>query len=290
VKAEESSPEPFSTTNVDMEAVICFLEDVLVACDEAVEGMIAQDAIATTRNLAKVLVAAILKTRGEAESFRQQMGQLEIDSISSALGQLVASCASDLGLSNTANVSRDSTCSKDVATLVSAVGEAPMGAEREAAVAALREYKLEHGDEELNNHLKEVSAAFRAFILEQLSGASKAAFQERAMTNSMSERIKSIRSKLNATEAVVQSAVDREDSSSFLSASTGSGSAADTSSASSSNAKGFRERLAAAQDKRVSSNTSVTKEIPESTTTTGSRAAALRARLQAVKRQAEQTD
>lgn len=291
VKAEESSQQPFSPSSVDMEAVVCFLEDALVACRDTDEREIAGEAIAATRNLSKVLVTAILKAHGETETLRSQMEALEIDSVESSLGQLVLSCASEMGLSNATNVSKESTASRDVSALVSAVGEAPMGPEREAAVAALRDYKAEYGDEELNNHLKDVSAAFRAFILEQLSGATRSDDQERAMPNSMSERIKSIRSKLNATEAVVQSAVDQGDSLSSMRASTYAAPEAATPAASSTNVRAFRERLAAAQEKRTFSTTSASNEIQEdSTSSAGSRAAALRARLQAVKRQASQTE
>jgi hypothetical protein len=297
VKAEESSQQPFSSSSVDIEAVICFLEDALVACGEVHAAKISEDAILATKDLAKVLVTAILKARGETESFRNQMNELEIDSESSSLGRLLSACALELGFSNDADKSIRS-ASIDVAALVSAVGEAPLGPERDVAVAALRQYKDEHGDEELNNHLKDVSAAFRGFILEQLSGASESHEQEKAVSNSMSERIRSLRSKLNATEAVVQSAVDRSDSvsndSSPAAASSPKATIVDPISSkpttASTSVRAFRERLAAAQEKRTTSDDSETTEISESTATAGSRAAALRARLQAVKRQAQQSE
>jgi hypothetical protein len=91
----------------------------------------------------------------------------------------------------------------DVAALVSAVGDAALGPEHDMAVAALRQYKDDRDEEALNNHLKDLSAAFRGFVLEQLSGQSEVHEQEKVRSNSMSERIRSLRSKLNATEAVV---------------------------------------------------------------------------------------
>lgn len=284
VKAEEGSPAPFSAATVDMEAVICFLEDTLVACDEADSGKIGEDAITSTSNLPRILVTAILKARRETNTFRRQMEELEISPVSSSLGRLVASCASELELPDSPQPETQSS-TKDVAALVSAVAEAPIGSERDAAVAALKEYQSKHGDEDLNNHLKEVSAAFRAFILEQLSLTSRPETQPEAATNVMSERIKSLRSKLrNATEAGVQPTGEAA-----LAKETLADDHLGANAVSSASVRAFRDRLAAAHEKRTSSDM-VNKDTTESTTTAGSRAAALRARLQAVKRQAEQTD
>ena len=67
-----------------------------------------------------------------------------------------------------------------------------------------------------NDHLSEVSETFRAYIMEQLKESSspeKAPRNENTsatQSTSMSERIRFLRSKLNATEAVVQSAVEQQ--------------------------------------------------------------------------------
>lgn len=288
VKAEEATPSPFAPPGVDLESIICVMEDTLSACEEA-QGTIATEAVAATKNLAIVLITAILKARGEAEKFRAQMEGLEIGS-GSSLGKLVGQVAEQMGITSphTWSISRQQS-SVEVAALVSAVGEASVGAERDAAVSALKAYKAEYGDEDLNNHLTQVSAAFRTFILEHLSDNSCDA--EKPTPSSMSERIKSLRSKLNATELVVQSAVDQTRSSSSETdaaptASSGDDTTTETkpSTASSHGVRAFRQRLAAA---RSASDTAEQSEISESTATAGSRAAALRARLQAVKRQTE---
>lgn len=321
IKAEESSLQPFSSVSIDTEAVICTLEDALVACKKAEEAGIPEDAIAASKHLANILLLAILKARGETASLRSQMDELGIDPGSSALGKLVESCATELGLSTSSPVrgySNDvvvSSVSADVASLVSAVGSAPQGPEREAAIDELRKYKATHGDAELNNHLTEVSAAFRAFVLEQLSeNTSNNQAPEPSKASSMSERIKNLRSKLNATEAVVQSAVEKvpdttardttviQEESSFgsgipqpspsklpsLSAPSATTRPAGTKAAS---VRAFRDRLAAAQVKRTTGSEPESEGgIPQPTTTAGSRAAALRARLQAVKRQSEEDE
>jgi hypothetical protein len=103
----------------------------------------------------------------------------------------------------------------NIASLVSDLTSAPEGPQRDAAVAALRRYNDLHGKEELNEHLSEVSETFRAYIMEQLKepgSPDKRSHNETSAANqstSMSERIRFLRSKLNATEAVVQSAVEQ---------------------------------------------------------------------------------
>lgn len=292
VKAEEAALHPFSPSNVDTEAVICVLEDTLVACEQANQEQIPQDAIAATKNLAKALVSAILKAHGETSMFRSQMDELQIDSESSSLGKMVALCASELGLSNIHN-STTAPQTGDVAGLVSAVGGAAAGPERDAAVAALKQYKAVHGEEELNSHLEDVSAAFRAFILDQLSESTPNEVEESSV-NSMSERIKHLRSKLNATEAVVQTAVENAENGNASSQEAFSSVVAPvpkSNNATAVSVRAFRERLVAAQEKRVAGHASEASETEQmAPTSAGSRAAALRARLQAVKKQAEQAD
>lgn len=234
VKAEETSVAPFSPSTVDMEAVVCFLEDALVACREAADEEVAQESISTTQNMARTLIEAILKARGEIQSFLEQMDELEIDSQSSELGKLVAKCAMDLGFS---------TASHDVAF-----------GETETAEDSISQPVVEQSEET----------------------ASKA-------SGSMTERIRNLRVRLNATEVVVESASDpvavsQQPLEKELERPTAK---------SASTVGGFRDRLAAAQEKRVASNAAQPKVSPRNTESAGSRAAALRARLQAVKRQAQ---
>ena len=104
---------------------------------------------------------------------------------------------------------------RDVASLVSALGSAPQGPSREEALDALREYTATNGEDELNEHLQHVSSPFRAFIEHQLQGDApkpsmrRAELHDRAVaTGTMSARLKSLRSRLAATELAVQTAVD----------------------------------------------------------------------------------
>merc|ERR1712238_533340 len=77
---------------------------------------------------------------------------------------------------------------------------------REAALAALQRYTSAHGDGDLTAHLQQVSSPFRAFINDQLSDALKKKTSGEVDTGSMSERLRSLRSRLSVTEAAVKSA------------------------------------------------------------------------------------
>ena len=229
LKAEASSVTPFSPETVDVEAIICALEDMLVATAFApgAPNRNRQDAVETCSNMGRALMIPIINSRGQGglEEIRAMMDELGIDSRESKLALLVTSCESELDYSSnnieeevkrlpSAPSSPARKPSMDIATLVSELGSAPEGPERDAAVAALRRYNELHGRAELNDHLREVSEAFRAYIMDQLEESSSSPERPRAFGESntqslnMSERIRFLRSKLNATEAAVQSAVE----------------------------------------------------------------------------------
>ena len=227
LKAEAASSRPFSPETIDLEAIICALEDMLVSTAFApgAPNRNRQDAVETCSNMGRSLLIPILNARGKGgvEEFRAMMDDLGIHPRESKLALLVTSCEAELNYSaNTVEdkipplvrVSPAKTPSMNIASLVSELGSAPEGPEREAAVAALRRYNELRGDEELHAHLSEVSEAFRAYILEQLDESPSSSEKRRGVGDSnghsipMSERIRYLRSKLNATEVAVQSAVE----------------------------------------------------------------------------------
>ena len=297
IKAEEGTSNPFSPTNMDMETVLCCLEDTMDNCNklEQLEGAVA------TKNIVKLIVMAILKARGESDTMRKEMLDLEIDPSSSALGVLAESCAAELGIV-ASGPPRKSSQNNDVASLVSAVVTATHGPNRNAAIDALKSYKETYGDEELKNHLEDVSPAFRSYLLKELSESPRPPSPQTSST-AMSERIKSLRSKLIATEVAVahaastyphssahsekQDPVDDEDEKvvSSNTTTTTNGSKSPPSKPTGMNA--FRERLAAVQRGATvsTSSTEILSPTPKAKApTAGSRAAALRARLEAVKK------
>jgi len=344
IRAEEASDSPFTQERLDMEALICSTEDYLVSCQRAEQEGSApsRESLEICYDMAKTLIISILGAHGSSTRLRQLMKDLGMmDDGNSALGELVAACEDDLGLprqelpassstsrpphsidvaaspyvtSSPAN-GKPSTPSRDVAILVSKLGSAPAGDEREAALEEIRRYKASHGDEEIRAHLQQLSGPFREFIEEQLESndpsPQKAVSLDLTGTSSVSERIRSLRSRLQVTEMAVQNAVEEKPSpdaaaatasnlplkarssppkESKLAAPTPSRLASPPPSklptptqsrlpAIGSSSQSLRERLTA---RRIEG----TAAVADSSATMG-RAAALRARLEAVKKQSQ---
>ena len=210
VKAEECVEDPYVQGKIDMEALICSLEDILASN----ENNIPSEADDVSIEMIKSLLKSILSVQGSATAIRGLMEELDIDPITSALGKLLIQCDGDLGTIDTEIVTQPTintvppkmTPSKDVASLVSRLGCAPPGEEREAALASIRGYKLEYGDTELDTHLQQLSGPFREYIMEQINRDPSP--MKKQMSNdatsgtndSMSDRIRSLRSRLQASE------------------------------------------------------------------------------------------
>jgi hypothetical protein len=229
IRAEEATNASYTHGRLDMEALICSMEDLLAACQKAgLEGKLGSAAVCS--DMVKALLLSILGAHGDAAPLRQQMDELGILSEGSALGALVSTCADEMGLSGKPEVVTDAnlqidaiaspssdafarsqpkTPSKDVASLVSRLGSAPPGASREAALEEIRSYKATYGEEELDAHLQQLSGAFRDFIEEQIKGDPTPQKQplQHAGT-SVSERIRNLRSRLQGTELAAHTVVE----------------------------------------------------------------------------------
>mmetsp|Transcript_6409 Transcript_6409/g.9253 ORF Transcript_6409/g.9253 Transcript_6409/m.9253 type:complete len:274 (-) Transcript_6409:91-912(-) len=201
---------------------------------------------------------------------------------------------------------------EDVTALVSAVGSAPEGHERTKAIDALKRFLEQHGNSELNAHLEEISPTFRAYIVEQLGSAPSSVTTNSPSTNSklalpMSERIKKLRSKINVLDpgSTETNNDPAQPTISYANTSTGSGHHSplkisrtsglpQASPSQIASVSSLRQRLAAAQENR-SSKTSIEIDNPPKqsviaapSASTSGNAAALRARLQAMKNQNKQ--
>ena len=229
IREEEKVENPYLEDRLDIETLLCGTEDFLAACQQAEQASQPKDRVAACRNLAETLFLSILRAHGDASSLRQHMDDLEISS-ESAMGLLVNACEDELGLVGVSKAETTSaldvdvaalpavpspsrqpkTPSRDVATLVSRLGSAPAGEEREAALKAIRNYKALHGDdEELDAHLQQLSGTFRQFIEEQLNGVYTSVQKGSSQPAvSMSERLRQLRSRIEATEMVVQTVVE----------------------------------------------------------------------------------
>lgn len=237
IKSEEAMAEPFSTDSVDLEAILCSIEDFLVGCRESATNAAAvwDEAHRTCESMIRTLIDSILQTYDSSTVLRM-LDDLGINRHDSLLGSIIYERVEDarevtsaqdnpvtrgagdsaLSLDQTAWEGPGQSAARDVASLVSAVGSVSSGAERDAALEALRHYKTVHGDEELVAHLEQVSPAFRAFIEEQLgrndAGVGIQPGQSPTVGGTMSERLRNLRSRLEATELAVQTAVDAKPS------------------------------------------------------------------------------
>lgn len=251
IKAEESTSEPFSLASFDIEAIMCCMEDFLSACEDAKEKLGPEHtaSVESCTEMLVQLVDSLLQVH-DAIVLLGILEELGMDHQASALGILIgergglqlegtatelpseslpdsaAPAAMDnktIGLESAThsapttprklNISNESysSASRDVATLVAALGSAQNSEERAAALEALRQHKAEFGDQALTEHLSQVSAPFRAFIQNQLSQAEIDATNPQNhdpdAARTMSERLRNLRSRLEATEIAVQTAV-----------------------------------------------------------------------------------
>ena len=216
IKSEEGTASPFSVSQVDLEALVCWMEDLLVACDEMAAEM-GEATAAPCKDMVYSLVEAIVKAHGGTEYIQKQLDALGIDRHESALGAVIEPYESsqtpeeDTPSADANEAPNPETPTKgplkDVASLVSALASAPAGPQRETALASLRSFRTMHGDAELNAHLEQVSSAFRAFIEEQLGETEESNVAD-ANAGSMTDRLASLRSRLQATELAVQTAVE----------------------------------------------------------------------------------
>jgi hypothetical protein len=324
VKAEEGGSNPFSPDVFDTEALLCAMEDLLVACQQAEHNASPEmlESIEACNEMVRMLLLSIIKAHGDASFLRTLLDDLGVDSHSSALGVIVSACEEEAVESesehwsdareNPLPVEAESALpterpSNDVATLVSDLGSAPQGPVRDAALDALRDHIATHGKEELNAHLAQVSSPFRSFIEEELGPdpSPEKSMVPQGSGSSMSERLRSLRSRLQATELAVQTVVEEKPttespavietksespnipsptkipSPSKYSSRLSRPSPSKLTQPSSSSSQTLRERLLAAQDSRKAA----TQPSTTGESTASGRASALRARLDAVKHQ-----
>lgn len=292
LKAEDANKNPWE--NTDLRIILVALNNHFEACNEHEEVAAASDldAIGACSKVGKSLVESLVKAYPGATAIREVMKRTGIHPVSSALGIVLMEYApvDDESHSSHHSPPRPATPSKGVGALVSALGSAQSEDEREISLRDLRQYISEHGDSEFHAHLEEISPAFRNFILEQLKEV--AAVTERVENESnasnMAERLRNLRSRLPSNAAPkpqsrlpAPSPPKVSANSTAAASSSHSVDTASVSSRSETSRQSLQERLAAVQQNRK--NTLVQ---AETTSTAGSRAAALRARLQATKQKA----
>ena len=289
-----------------MPILLVALNEHFEACNdkEKVAEAMERDNIMACKKMAKLLVESMVKADPGANRLRDEMSHAGIDPFSSPLGSVVGEYAP---LDDASYQSRPQTPSKGVASLVSALGSAQTEEERERSLHALRQYTATYGDNDLNSHLEQISPQFRAFILDQLSEQhqeAEAHDDNESTASSMAERLRNLRSRLHSADAQStvatkapkppsrlappspsKVAATNDMGSNSIAASQSVDTISVSSRSTSDTSQSLRARLAAAQKNRASSVVQ-----PETSSTTGSRAAALRMRLQNLKQGMDSAD
>jgi hypothetical protein len=223
VKAEENAESPYKQGRLDMEALVCSLEDILFLNDTSKRGKSTDGDDACTEMIVSLLQSIVSIQNGSA-TLRTLMTDVGIDPDESAIGKMLLKCTNTDDIApaivnvqlevnsgntntNTDTLHSKTTPSKDVASLVSRLGCTPPGAEREAALESIRAYKLEYGSNELDAHLQQLSGPFREYILEQINREPSPQKQAMLQTEatSVSDRIRNLRSRLQASEMTAPS-------------------------------------------------------------------------------------
>ena len=196
IKAEEAATTPYSSPAMDFEALLYTTEDMLAAAPLDTQRH------REARDMAVSLMTSILKFRSAAD-VRELIGELGM----SAANDGVWSVVIGLDPCSPSKMPKESVpaspSSRDVAHLVSAIGSAPEGPTRVAAVNALRHYREHYGDDALTLHLNNVSENFSEYIWEQLilPEVSPSKSLSRDTVNlPMSARIRDLRSRLSISD------------------------------------------------------------------------------------------
>lgn len=324
IKSEESGLDPYSPVSLDLESVLCCLEDVLTKAKDLENGRsgLREEAVPTCRNMAIALMTSIVNVR-PGEELRVELrkaGLVGSSNVYSLVQSMSPGFSEKVGLQDHTSPKRPpatpaqqtpsktpTKSSQEVVSLVSAVGSATEGPDRVEAISALKRFQELHGDEELNAHLEEISPTFRAYIIEQLKTSPVSSTPSRTIQNlPMSERIKKLRSKINVLDGNTEAgdadlpprppnAAPRETPSNAAPLSppkmprkSGLPQTASPGHQGNNSVHSLRQRLAAAQENRPNANIEVEQTPPRvaaSTPKSSGSAAALRARLQAMRNQ-----
>lgn len=209
IKAEESSENSYVQGRIDMEALICALEDTLVSKDSIQKhpSLVDDD---VCEEMVQSLLQSIISIHGDSSTLKLLMEELGISVDESALGKILLKCgsddrilstvSSDIGSDAVYNTYNPKTPSKDIASLVARLGSAPAGEERESALESIRAYQREYGGGELEAHLQQLSGPFRDFISEQLHRSPSPQKQIHDAGNSVSDRLRNLRFRLQGSE------------------------------------------------------------------------------------------
>ena len=309
IKAEEREALPFCGDRLDIEALLCVLEDKLVECDSLRSQKYDTSDISyklkPSTSMGRMLIMHLLK----AKSSQGQSGKLKLMIDESNLinvETLFKSCCLELGLDVSLNVKNqtkkmlDNDINDELSALIFAIGGASEDVERKKALNKLRDFVAQHEKViDLECHLSSLSGPFQSYILDQLRlplelNNGLGICEESSIDNddntkvSMSDKLRALKSKISAAEKTAQSIIVPEAKEinyynsdlSISSKGTHTTTDQDLSSISKkgTNVLSLRERLAGLNQKSSIKNVKTSQRFEA-----GSGAAALRARLQSVR-------
>jgi hypothetical protein len=312
LKAEETLDDPYNSSRVDVDLLVHSMESLLQRCKKAELGYAGdqQDQIRTCQKLVTDLVCSFLENSQGDGSLRKHLNCLGLNAGVSLLNDVITSCEKEIDLTSEPAVFREIRVEPRPTNVSPLSTSQSMGPSKDFVHHAYSHPpsasspRLEQGNCEGHSHLhigeplspRRTSIGTKSSVEETY----EARFSQISNRNNVSERLRQLRSRLQATELAVQTENSPPESKSHV-ASTNSitrqsrlsapsptrlslptpsrGRVPPSSSFSGSTTQSLRDRLVAAQDTRQG------QPEPASVSSSMSRAAALRARLEAVKLQ-----
>ena len=240
VKAEESLTNAYFRNGVDVESIFLSFTTVFLMKSTDLQ----YEHYVPCQNMVRVLVLSILKAaklQNDIPRLNEIVDNLPTESEKIAIFELMKTCSAELGIDlsyrktsyhiieNTGDMNHDKII---LPQLVSKVGGAENDSERRQAVEKLRAHVSNFGYNDLLSHLDTVSSTFKDYILDQLKandsrtsvsdqGNNTNGTIENSKEITMSEKLRYLKSKLHATEAVVHSAFNANSDESNILNSTG---------------------------------------------------------------------
>jgi hypothetical protein len=324
LSAEDGNSDPFSTVQFDMVSMFASLEDTcskgrsFLASGNFSTDLLNDERMSPFSTMVESLIDHIVKTKHQGNKLHEindAFDQLEMRDDSFSKRMYSASCTKHQ--ITEVKKQESSQNSEYLSELISAVGDANGEKSRAQAIDKLRNYLSLHPSIAIEPHLNDLSAPFQKYLIDQIkrdkypstaesSRSMLSGFSSRALSmtdlsvdgsvddtnkQSVSEKLRSIKSKINAAEATANSVLQNAESSlsptSPMSTRSSEYRMRRNESTNGSSSR-LRERLAAANEKR-GENGKVGGSPP--TNNKGSfessvygNAAALRARLESVRR------
>ena len=164
LKDESVSPNPYAS--VDLESILCLLDDTLVSCNRNTLSNNSSSA-SPVEDMILTLLKSLVSSRTQKQIL-ETMIDVGIDPDESCLGNFMSS-RNLVPLTKTqSNEDVNDARIIELASIISQISSETNETEREYSIGSLQRFKQLHPDIDINSHLSQVSGHFRTFILEKL--------------------------------------------------------------------------------------------------------------------------